>query len=353
MRKLILFIILRLGPFQLWRFMRRKDIIILSLHGVMSDHEGTRWNPLRSQYAPSSLKKAIGVLQRHYEFVSLGEAVRMLDGSVKMRPNCMVLTFDDGYRNNLTHALPILRSKGIPCTLFVASGHVTRREPFWFDRLDYAIQHADIDGKEVEIAGRKVALSGQSREATRDCFARIRRLAKGAGRRDEEMLRELAQVTDALESDSGLSLMDVFESDDWSALATWHELAELTTDPAVTIGSHTVNHIRIGFVEDDVATRELAESKASIEDAIGRSCDHFCYPDGSVGERSPKLVEQVGYVSAVTTQPGWNSGGADLFQLRRIHLPESDRTDDILFVASGLADFINDVRRRLGGREEA
>ena len=89
-------------------------------------------------------------------FVSLGDAVEMLAGRKPLVPYSLVLTFDDGYRNNITHALPLLRRNQVPATIYLATGHVEERRPFSFDRLDYALQHA-APADAAQAVGRGVA----------------------------------------------------------------------------------------------------------------------------------------------------------------------------------------------------
>jgi len=66
----------------------------------------------------------------------MDEAIEILAGRKAGKPNLAVLTFDDGYRNNITYGLPILTKLNIPATIYVSSGHVKSQKPFWFDRPD-------------------------------------------------------------------------------------------------------------------------------------------------------------------------------------------------------------------------
>src|SRR4051812_40637037 len=97
------------GLLWLWRFLHRRHITILMVHGVMDTEQPTSWVPLRPQLSRRTLDDALCRLSRYYRFVSLDDAVAMLVGKLPLQPYSIVLTFDDGYRNNFTHALPILR----------------------------------------------------------------------------------------------------------------------------------------------------------------------------------------------------------------------------------------------------
>ena len=140
------------GFYRLWRGFNRNGIVVLMLHGVMDEEEACDWIPTRPQISRIQLEDSIRLIAKYYEFISLAEAVEMLSGEKPFRSNCVVVTFDDGYRNNLTHAWPILKRFGVPVTVFPSVGHVDRREPFWYDRIDYALQFAAAAGCDECVA---------------------------------------------------------------------------------------------------------------------------------------------------------------------------------------------------------
>ncbi len=344
MRRLLLKIFFAIGGFRLWRYFKRNDVTILCLHGVMDEEVDSAWVPLRAQYPRDTLDKSLGLLKKYYNFVSLEHALAMILGEKKIEPNTMVLTFDDGYYNNLRHALPILKKHSVPSVMYVACGQIEERTPFWFDRLDYAIQHADLGVEEFVINGEKIEIDGSNRHTLRKSFKSLRDLAKRGDRDDAEMASELEALSAQLEARSGRRLTDIFEKDDWSGVMTWQQIAAISTESLVEVGSHTVNHIRLGKVKRDVVMHELSASKAILEEKTAAPCRHFCYPDGSLNNKTPQYLRDAEYDSAVTTIPGTNPVSTDPMQLKRIHLPESDDPLTTLLVASGLADAIDNVR---------
>jgi peptidoglycan/xylan/chitin deacetylase (PgdA/CDA1 family) len=349
MGRLIRNLVMRCGGFALWRWLKRDEIVILTLHGVMDEEADTSWRPLRAQYPRASLKLALGVLTDYYTFVTLDHAVAMLQGEVPMEQNCMVLTLDDGYFNNLKHAMPILREHEVPVLVYAAVGNIEQRKPFWFDRLDYAIQLADVDGLPVSINGDEVVLRAGSRKELRKSYKTIRDKAKQPGRSDAEMLEELDSLAEQLERRAGRALSDIFEEDDWTSVMSWDQLREMQNDRFAQVGSHTVSHTRLGHAGQESVEFELSVSKQMLEQELGDECRHFCYPNGSFGENTPAMVRAAGYRSATTTEEGANRVGCDPMLLKRIHLPESAARMDVLYVASGLADSVAGLRKGARG----
>jgi peptidoglycan/xylan/chitin deacetylase (PgdA/CDA1 family) len=87
----------------------------------------------------------------------------------------------------------------------------------------------------------------------------------------------------------------------------WNELAKLASDPLVTIGAHTVNHVMLAKVPERMARSEMQMSRSVIEASLGKRPDHLSYPVGdrtSAGPREFKIAEELGFKTAVTTRPG-------------------------------------------------
>lgn len=92
----------------------------------------------------------------------------------------------------------------------------------------------------------------------------------------------------------------------------------------IGIGSHTLTHPRLPSLDADTARREIAESKARLEDLLGAPVVHFAYPYGAFGERERLLATEAGYELACATRAGFNRAGADRFALRRIEVYGTD-----------------------------
>jgi peptidoglycan/xylan/chitin deacetylase (PgdA/CDA1 family) len=163
-------------------------------------------------------------------------------------------------------------------------------------------------------------------------------------RRYLEMRRELSDISEKLETQGNTRLRDIFEDDDWTAVMTWDQIREAHADPLITIGSHTIDHIRLSEVDEDRNMKELIESKAILEAQGISDCTHFCYPNGSLNDDTPGYVRKAGYESAVTTEAGTNPVNTDLMKIKRIHMPDSSDPKMITYVASGMSQAIANIR---------
>ncbi len=233
---------------------------------------------------------------RGYEILPFDAALAQLPSARPQRTRPFaVLTFDDGYRDLVEHALPILESHRAPFTAYVTAGFADRGARLWWLELEESIrrlQHVDIVVGERRIVRR----CGDAREkaaAFADIYWAIR-----AG--DETAL--LAVVSE-LSARAGLDARAVAAQ----TCLDWDGVRALAKCELATLGAHSLTHPRLAKLEADAARREMAESRARIAAETGVTPRHFCYPvgdPGSAGRREFDLAAELGFDSAVTTRPG-------------------------------------------------
>jgi peptidoglycan/xylan/chitin deacetylase (PgdA/CDA1 family) len=290
------------------------------VHGVIDDRLQAAWRPLRQQLTVKNLDSGLAALSRFYHFISLDQAVTMLTGEATLLPFSAVLTFDDGYRNNVTHALPILQRHGVPATFFLSTGHVERREPFWYDRLDYAIQHLRKE-QHVSFSGQNFFFRPNQEEISRTTFTALRNMVKANKIPYSETILEVNRMANSLEENADCRLNDVFEDDHSTAIMSWED-ARWAADQGVTIGSHTVDHVMLDRLIETSVREQLTVSKMMIEQRTGRKCLYFCYPYARWDAKILSLVQQAGFVAAVTTDTGANKAHTNLLALHRMGFPK-------------------------------
>lgn len=292
---------------------------ILKLHGVVDESDTGHWQPTWDRHTASQLDQVLAELAKRFNFISLDEAVDMLRGVRPMQRHCMVITFDDGYKNNIDIALPILRKYDCPLNLFVSTRFVSERQPFWIDRLDYALQQSNEKTAQFQSDHMGFQFQLGTREELADSYKDFRR--QSATKFEDDYLRNelIAQFATELEESSGKSLQDEFESDIWSQTVLASDLQSMPARDC--IGAHTVNHVRLEGIDTEQIDYELLESKRKLEEWTNKACVHFCYPEGEYSAKHIDHVKGAGYLSACTSNVGVNRQGDDEFQLKRIPFP--------------------------------
>ena len=237
---------------------------------------------------------------------------RLLAGDTGRRFACF--TFDDGYRDNRDHALPVMREYGAPFTVYVAGDFAAGTGKLWWVALERVV--AKADAIEAVINGRTVRLDASTLAAKAEAFATL-----------QDWLRGLTTNWELQEAISSLCRQyEIEETGIASELCmSWLELRQFAADPLVTIGAHTMSHCNLAKAAAVDAERELSESRAAIQRELGLSALHLAYPYGdrtAAGPRDFAMARSIGFKTAVTTRPGmlFAENAAHLTALPRLSL---------------------------------
>jgi len=318
-----------LGVYRILIALRRDCVPIIMIHGVLDEELKSDWEPSWKRTSAEQLARVVDVLKIYFDFISMDEVSELLSQRTLPKRPKVCLSFDDGYRNNLTYASPILRLRKIPSICYLATGYITHRIPFWIDRFDYVLQHIDFDAVEIKMKEEtfKIRLSAR-KEFERD-YLNFRRSMKQLYVDDREMMDDIEREASRLESLAGCALSDSITGDSAAEVMTIKDVA--STCSYFSFGSHTINHLRVNRISETILLSELTESKKWIEDTTSKQCVHFCYPNGDFDEKSLTLVKQAGYSTAVTTVSGANKiGDSELLALRRVSIPDESKPYEIL-----------------------
>lgn len=344
MKKTLYELMFRLGIVRLCQYFQRKQVLILMVHGVMDrEDEASEWDPLWERHSPKQLDFVLSTLAQRYTFVSMDDAVAMLNGHQPITSNAVVVTFDDGYRNNITHALPVMHKHHAPMLIYLATSAMSKQEAFWIDRIDYALQKLGDTGGSIAVGGLEIELNSSDRKAASVLYKKFRLQAKKVARSDYEFLQEMDKIGAQLEAKTGHQLADIFARDPWSGMLTWPEVEAQVVTEGLCFGSHTVDHLRLALISEDDVRDQLIGAKSIIEGHTKEPCNHFCYPAGSYNGDVAAIVRDVGYASATTTVPGLNDVGCDMMTLKRYNLPVSTNEAEVLAEFVGLKGIVGFV----------
>jgi len=282
------------------RLRKKESVPILTFHRVNDDQD-----PFFAAMATSVFAARMEHIARHYTVLPVEElAERLREG--RAPSNALALTFDDGYRDSLTHAAPILARYGLPATIFLTTGYVGTSETPWYDLLALGLKTTRRDA--VSLGPGQSLPLGSTAERLRALEAILRHMKRMP---DPERRR----LADRLIHD----LEPVTPEGQKRLMLSWDEVDALR-GLGFSIGAHTVNHPILSRVEAEAAWGEIHGSKATIEQKLGVPVRGFAYPNGGVDDYSPetiRIVERAGFRCAVTTRRGLNTAQTPPFELRR------------------------------------
>lgn len=260
--------------------------VALMFHEIHADVD----TELRTGCGPAQLARIVeAVRAAGRDIVPIAEGLRRL-AEPDSRPFA-VLTFDDGYRDNRTVALPVLERVQAPMTLFVPTGMIRRDIGAWWLALREVVKTRDA--VDVPAMGRRFACADLASKA-----ATIRHVTAWIDA-DQARADALAPVF-AQNGVDMAALVDAYAMDE-------AELKEFARHPLVDIGAHTASHRFLSNLDEKEAARELADNKAYLENLLQRPVAWLAYPyggEGACGAREARLAAQAGFAASFTTRPG-------------------------------------------------
>lgn len=238
--------------------------------------------------------KQLDYLNKNFEIISLDEFYnRFITSSFTNKE--IVLTFDDGYANNLYKVAPILNNLDLPFTVFISTEHIEKGElfPTSIARLiilgselsSLSIPLLNIKNEDISIAiNKRLIYSYVSKEL------KIRTL--------KEVRTIIEQLKSNLLDFEYYNLVDKYKS---VRPMTWEEVKELHKLGA-TIGSHCKYHICCHKNQELREVKsQLMESKKIIEEILKIECKYFAYPNGDYTAESNNIVLEAGYMMGFST----------------------------------------------------
>lgn len=302
MKHTVLKLMTTTGVFAPFRLANRGRALILTYHRFSENGEG-------GTTSARVFEEQIKYLKTHYQIVPLSVLADHLTSNKPLPPRMVALTIDDGYRDAHDIAFPILKKYSAPATLFVVTDFLDRLTWMWTDKMRYLTSRLEANEIETDIADQSLRLKLGDAASRLDAATRLNDALKTLS--DELKDAEIARLSSSL----SLDLPDM-PPEEFAPL-TWDEAREMDGE-GVSIESHTLSHPILPQVSDERLRRELVDSRARVEDALGREATLFCYPNGGYDERVLCEVKRAGYRCAVTTEYGMNDREEDLLALRRI-----------------------------------
>lgn len=305
---------------------------IFMLHRVLPAALREEWDINRSlAITPEFLERTVQwFLGRGYRFVSLDEVHGILLSGKKPKHRFVCLTLDDGYRDNLEHGLPVFQRLEVPVTIYVTNGFPNGTAIPWWYLLEEAVSRPG----EMELGGRHYswADTAQGRAVYPDIRRAIRQLPRTGHRQ--------ALLTAFGKSDGEVTAL-------CQQLAlSWDEVRQLSQEPLVTIGAHTMNHLSLSALTDEELRAEVLESKAELERHIGHEVHHFAYPFGGTADahhREYAMVAQMGFRTATLNVPGnvFMQQRSHMECLPRMGLSDSTTQERLGHISNGILHFSN------------
>lgn len=278
----------------------RARLSILIFHRVLSEPD---------QLFPGEVDRRrfdelMGWIAEWFNVLSLEEAVaRLKRGQLPAR--AAAITFDDGYADNWLNAVPILQRHRLHATFFIATGFLDGGR-MWNDTLIESVRGATVPRLDlgwVGLGDTSIATVESKQSLLGRLIPAIKHMAP------EQRADAVARIAEA----SRATLPD-------DLMLSTAQLCALRA-AGMGVGAHTVTHPILARLDPASARREIAQSRAVLEDRLGERIGLFAYPNGKLGQdylpEHVAMVRELGFDAAVSTNWGASGTGSDEFQLQR------------------------------------
>lgn len=318
---------------RLWNNINGRRLTVLAFHRV-TDKESSMPGLPTICVSGKVFKQLLKFIVNHYTVISLQDCLHHIQEKKDFPPNCLLLTFDDGYEEVLMNALPVLKKYRLPAVMFVPTATINTDDTFWWDSLYATLANAnhadsivqwqpDMDTedfrKQIEAISSRPSVRQNSDiltliDSLQDCDATIR----------EKLLQRLNLSSKRNNNENFPAVMN------WRQVQQFH-------DSGFEVGSHTVHHHFLTTVSAAEADSELKLSKIKLEEMLDEDIVSFSYPGGKYDEETVQLVMASGYQCAFTSDAGINSIETDRYKLKRINIYDDNLCNSIGEFSSAVA----------------
>ncbi len=287
----------------------------VNFHRIGNSKE-TEFDPCVYSCTTEELNAHIKFFKTHFDIISLKTLSEMLLDNTKPSSKLMCLTFDDGYIDNFSNALPVLRANDVTATFFIATGLVGSGHVPWWDKVAYLIKYHQPKSLRLAAWRDDVIFENCQERFIRNVLHAIKSCKLPAQ-------KQINQLEQALLHQNGYPAAEFMD---------WHHLKTLL-EAGMELGAHSHNHDILTKLSENELLYELSHSKSLLESNLGCDITAFSYPVGSKSTYDQRVIEGLkytGYKLAFNFQPGINtSPSTNPYDLHRFPIAPDMTNADI------------------------
>jgi peptidoglycan/xylan/chitin deacetylase (PgdA/CDA1 family) len=293
----------------------RNRAVVLMYHRVLPP-DADSFSHAGIVVTPATFERHMRFVARHFRVLDLKGFRAELEGPAFGRRTCLV-TFDDGWADNYTHAFPIIRKHRVPIALFVATGYIGTETTFWQERLTRLLYTAS----RARFARETLARLGSGNMVSlddKDARARAREIVTTLKRAGDH--KAVERALSELEAANAESRRPAGLGDD--RFMDWNQVRELVASGLVQVGSHTHSHEILPAIGYERTKEEFTTSLRVLREQGLPETRECAYPNGFVDDEVARAARDAGLSLAFVTRNKLVEHGDDRFHLRRVNIHE-------------------------------
>ena len=295
----------------------KRAVIALCYHSIPEDTPTDAISVLEGGTDRHSFECQINIFSKWLQPIDDAELLNWLNRKNDLKRDGLLVTFDDGYKNNQAVAGPILKQHGVAGLIFIPTDFITTRKIFWWTRISNLLRNIEpiawkklaehaLPSAILEVIADENLDSWTSRKRAR------RRLAFWINRQDNAE-SALAKI------ESAFGTSQVETTPEHMELLEWDDLREMQDD-GFCFGSHTHTHPRLTKLNNQTLDKELLTGREELFNRLQRWPLSLAYPAGDFDERVAIHAQTIGFQMAFTTRTGIIHSQTDRMKLPRIYL---------------------------------
>ena len=292
--------------------LEKSKVIIYLFHGVINQESKSLRNYTNKHILANDFEALISSLSTYGNPISMDEVLSSCIDSKPFKDYSYAITFDDGFENNLSVAIPILKRYKTPATFYVTTKFINEGALSWVDKIESYI--ASAANQAITIPAMNEEFTVSSLESRLYLMSQIRSFVKN------NPLLDANDFSESLCDIIKLKEEPMIEKEIDSKL-TWEELRLLSKEPLATVGGHSHTHRIMNYLNDKELDLEIKESLRLLNEMASINTHHYSYPEGhssSFSENVINVLKSYNIKICPTAIDGSNSSNADPFTLKRV-----------------------------------
>jgi peptidoglycan/xylan/chitin deacetylase (PgdA/CDA1 family) len=223
--------------------------------------------------SPAQFAAQLDYFQARFSIISLDDLLAWLQGTLEsLPPRPLLITFDDGYRDNYQHAFPALRERNLPFVIFLTTDFLDTGQPFYWDVAAYLFHHSEETSIDLPDGQPAHWTSEHERDAVLEHWLAVMKALP-----DDQRALAVAALPRALHVDPPVAGWPAVEA------LTWDMVREMA-EAGGAFGSHTCSHPIIARLSDLEARNQITKSSVRLTEELGKPTRSFAYPNGMTGD---------------------------------------------------------------------
>ena len=290
-------------------------LTILCYHGVTNKKSYGIENYSQKHIKYKIFREQLKSIKNSSQVISMNDVVEMYKNGINSKENLVAITFDDGFKNNIEIAVPILDDFNFKATFYITSGLIGTNKLFWVDQIENSINHYKKENLKIDLNGEIFDFQTKTKYKKIQALNSIKKYCKQA--KNSEKNRVVDYVNNLCEGKTfNTNKVSNYE------VMNWQDVKKINQEKNFIIGGHSLRHDLFSKIETESQLKNDIETSIElIQNKIGYKITHYSYPEGQsihFNNKIIKILKGNDIICCPTAIDGINDGSEDLFSLKRI-----------------------------------